>query len=218
MLLLEERKKVVEYCRMLQTKNLTRGTGGNISIYDRKNGLIAVSPSGVEYSVMKPEDVVIVDIDGNVVEGEMIPSSETGLHIAAYKANPTFNSVVHTHSAYATMAACMGKDVPAVHYLIGFGGSDHIPCIPYYTYGSLELAAAAGRKYEEEQDIKVILLGNHGLLAGEESVEKAFAAADEIEFLCQIYVNLLQTGQMNILSQDDMKVVVKKFATYGQRK
>lgn len=217
MKMMNERKAVVEYCRMLQTKNLTRGTGGNISVLDPETGLVAISPSGVAYEVMKPEDVVIVDMDGKIVEGDLIPSSELGLHLAAYKANKSFRSVVHTHSPFATTVACMNKTVPAIHYLIGFGGSDHIPCIPYYLYGSRELAEAAGKKYAEEQEIRVILLGNHGLLSGGVSVEEAFSQADSIEFVCELYTRLLQAGEMKILSPEEMKVVVEKFKSYGQK-
>lgn len=213
----EERKAVVAYCKMLQEKNLTHGTGGNISILDKETGLVAISPSGVPYEVLKEEDVVIVDMEGNVVEGDLKPSSELHLHLEAYKANADFKAVVHTHSLYATTVACMNRSVPAVHYLIGFGGSDHIPCIPYYLYGSRELADAAGKKFAEEQDVRVILLGNHGLLSGGANVEQAFAQADSIEFVCELYTRLLQTGDLHILTPEQMKVVVEKFKTYGQK-
>ena len=218
MLLEEERNTVVCYCQEMTKGMLTHGTGGNVSIYNRGLGLIAISPSGMDYMTMKPEDVTVIDIDGNIVDGERIPSSEMWLHIAAYRENDTFNAVVHTHSTYCTVAACIGKDVPAVHYLIGMAGGDHLPCIPYYLYGSRELAEGVAAQYRREPQIRAMLLGNHGLVSAAPTAAQAFSQCDQLEFVCELYVNLLKTGGMNVLTSEQMALVVEKFKGYGQKK
>ena len=126
----------------LITNNLTTGSGGNISIFNREKGLVAVSPSGLDYFETKIEDIVIVDLDGNIIEGNLKPSSETGMHLIFYKNREDANAIVHTHSKFATAIACMGWDLEPVHYLIGFAGYD-VKCAKYATYGSQELAENA---------------------------------------------------------------------------
>jgi len=218
MLLEEERKAVVHYCKEMEDRGLTHGTGGNVSVYNREQGLIAMSASGVEYRTMVPEDVTVIDINGNTVDGDKIPSSEMWLHIAAYKENDTFNSVIHTHSTYCTVAACIGDDVPAVHYLIGVTGGDHLPCIPYYLYGSRELADGVAAQYRKEPQIRAMLLGNHGLVSAAPTARQAFSQCAQLEFVCELYVNLLKTGGMHVLTSEQMALVVEKFKGYGQRK
>lgn len=218
MLLEEERIQVVRYCKEMEDRNLTKGTGGNVSVYNREMGLIAMSASGVEYRTMTPGQVTVVDISGNTVDGDMIPSSEMWLHLAAYKENDSFNAIVHTHSTYCTIAACMEKDVPAVHYLIGVCGGDHLPCIPYCLYGSKDLAEGVAAQYRKEPQISAMLLGNHGLVAAGKNVKHAFNQCVELEFVCELYVNLLKTGNMNVLTPEQMALVIEKFKGYGQKK
>ena len=161
MILREEREQVVEYCRMLTTHRLTKGTGGNISACNREKGLMAISPSGMDYFKTEPEDVVVLDLEGRVVEGRRIPSSEADMHRLLYIDRSDVNAVVHTHSTYATTLACMRWNLPAVHYLVGFAGLD-VRCTPYATFGTPELARLAR---EGMKGRFAVLLGNHGLLA-----------------------------------------------------
>lgn len=134
MLLMKEREQIVAHGKKMITNGLTTGSGGNISIYNREEGLIAISPSGLDYFETKVEDIVIVDIDGKIVEGDIKPSSEIGMHLIFYKNRDDANAVVHTHSKYATAVSCMGWDLKPVHYLIGFAGLD-VKCAKYATYG-----------------------------------------------------------------------------------
>lgn len=218
MLLEKERRAVTEYCLMMLHRGITKGTGGNISIYNREEGLIAISPSGVEYTVMKPEDVVVVNPQGRVVDGALKPSSELGMHLAIYKARPGLSAVVHTHSTFATTIACANREIPAVHYLVGFSGTDTVPCIPYYPFGSQELANAAGEKFAEIPSLTALLLGNHGLITGGADIGYAFSAAEEIEFVAELYYRQLRLGgELHILSPEQMEVVYEKFARYGQK-
>src|SRR6185369_17779500 len=122
MLLQEEREEIVRFGRKLVSAQLTSGTGGNLSIFNRSAGLIAISPSGIEYDEMEPSDVTLLDAGGVVVDGCRKPSSELGFHLALYRKRPEIRSVVHTHSVYATTMACLNWEIPAVHYLVAFSG------------------------------------------------------------------------------------------------
>lgn len=213
MLLREEREKVVEYCRMLTTHKLTKGTGGNISACDREKGLMAISPSGMDYFKTEPEDVVVLDLEGRVVEGRRIPSSEADMHRLLYIDRSDVNAVVHTHSTYATTLACMRWNLPAVHYLVGFAGLD-VRCTPYATFGTPELAQLAR---EGMKGRFAVLLGNHGLLAAGPNMHYAFNVAEEIEFVCELYWRSKAVGEPVLLDAGDMETVLEKFKTYGQR-
>lgn len=218
MLLEKERQAVVDYCLLMLQRGITKGTGGNISIYCREEGLVAISPSGVEYTDMTAADVVVVDIQGHVVDGKLKPSSELGMHLAIYAARSDISSIVHTHSTFATTIACAHKEIPAVHYLVGFAGVDKVPCIPYYPFGSQELAQAAGDKFGQMPTLTALLLGNHGLITGGGNIGFAFSAAEEIEFVAELYYRQLQLGgELHTLSPEQMAVVYEKFAHYGQK-
>ena len=139
MLLQEQRELVVEYGRRLVRSGLTVGTFGNLSVCDRERNLVAISPSGMDYFATAPEDVGVVDLRGEVVEGGRKPSSELDLHCLLYQSRPDVGAVVHTHSTYATVLACLRWPIDPIHYLVAYSGRD-VPCIPYYPFGSLELA------------------------------------------------------------------------------
>lgn len=217
MLMEQERKQIVKYSRLLLTRNLTRGTGGNISIFDRKAGLVAITPSGVEYDAMRCEDIPVCTISGEIVEGSLKPSSETGMHLSMYQAREDFSSVVHTHSTYATVLSCMHEALPAVHYLIGFSGACEVPCIRYLPFGSEKLACEVGSTFSKMATLKVLLLGNHGLISGGASLDEAFSIAEEIEFVSEIYYRLIVAGKYELLDKDDMVEVMKRFRIYGQK-
>ena len=212
------RKDVADYCLGLLDHHLTRGTGGNISIFDRREGLIAISPSGIDYTVMKPEDVVVVDETGKIVEGQMKPSSELGMHLACYQARSDISAVVHTHSTFATVIACTQQEVPPVSYLIAFAGQSTVPCIPYYSFGSRELADATGSVFRDNRNLHATLLGNHGLVACHSTIRDAFSAAEEIEFVCELYYRTKLMGNVHLLSESDVADTLDRFSRYGQAK
>ncbi|MEI7846883.1 MAG: L-fuculose-phosphate aldolase [Chloroflexota bacterium] len=213
MLLSYERNAIVEYGRKLITSQLTTGSGGNLSIYNRSENLVAIKPSGVDYFLMKPEDVVVVDLDGQVVEGDMTPSSELRFHLALLKSRADINAVVHTHQVYATTIACMNWELPAVHYLVGFSGNK-VPLAQYATFGSQQLSdnivAAIG-------SYNACLMANHGIVTVGRDIGSAFATADELELVARLYYQTKCIGEPVILSDDEMKIIGEKFKTYGQR-
>jgi len=135
MLLQQEREEIVFFGRKLLTSHLTTGSGGNLSVLQRESGYVAIKPTGVDYSEMRPEDVVVVNLEGEVIEGRLKPSSELSLHLELLKARPDIHAVIHTHQVYATTLACLNWEIPAVHYLVGFCGNK-VPLAPYATYGT----------------------------------------------------------------------------------
>ena len=208
-----EKEQVVRYGKKLIDRRLTTGSGGNISVYNREKNLVAISPSGLDYYETTPEDIVILDMDGNLVEGKHRPSSEAGMHLAFYKNRADVSGIVHTHSKFATAIACMGWELPAVHYLIGMAGH-RVKCTGYATYGSDELAKKA---LETIGDSNAVLLANHGLIALGEDVDRAFSTAEHLEFVSEVYYLTKTLGTPNILSDENMDEVMKKFGTYRYR-
>jgi L-fuculose-phosphate aldolase len=214
MLLEQERNAIVQYGRKLLAAQLTTGTGGNLSLINREQGLVAIKPSGVDYTTITPEDVVVLDLDGQVVDGIRKPSSETSFHLALLKHRPDIQAVVHTHSVYATTIACLNWELPAVHYLLAFAGNK-VPLAPYATYGTKQLAdniiASIGA-------YNACLMANHGLVAVGKDLAAAFAVAEEVELVARIYYQAKCIGQPVILPDAEMAVVCDKFKTYGQKK
>ncbi|ACS81083.1 L-fuculose-phosphate aldolase [Maridesulfovibrio salexigens] len=212
MLLQNERKLVVEYGKKLLESGLTTGTGGNLSVFNREQGLVAISPSGLDYRLSTPEDIVIIDLDGNIKDSERKPSSEYGFHTILYKNRPDVNAVVHTHSVYATTVACLNVELPAVHYLVGFAGKK-VPLAPYATFGTPELA---DNVIKTIGNYNAVLLANHGLITVGRAIGNAFDAAEELELVARIYIQALSVGKPVIVPDDEMDKVIDKFSTYGQ--
>ena len=216
MLKQEMREQVVDYGKKLVTSGLTTGTGGNISVMDRERGLLAVSPSGMDYDITTPGDIVLMKPDGTVVQGERKPSSETPMHRLFYAARPDRNAVVHTHSPAITALSCYRKPLPAISYIVAMSGADEIPCAPYRDFGGEELGeaavAAAGR-------CDAVILANHGLVTLGKDLDSAFQLALQLEFCAEIYLRCLATGQDPIfLTAEEMARARKRFGTYGQEK
>lgn len=211
MLLQEQRELVVEYGKKLVQSGLTVGTFGNLSVYDRQRDLVAISPSGMDYFATKPEDVVVITPQGERVDGARKPSSEVDLHCLLYQSRPDISAVVHTHSTYATVLACLRWPIEPIHYLVAYSGRD-VPCIPYYPFGSLELAQAA--RDAMGADHNACLLGNHGLLAAGGSMSYAFDVAEQMEFLAQVYYQTRLAGGAVRLTDPELEAVLGKFSHY----
>jgi L-fuculose-phosphate aldolase len=208
----KERELIVLYGRRLLESGLTKGTGGNISICNRTEGLVAISPSGIDYQRTRPEDVVVLDMAGNIVEGQRTPSSETGMHRIFYEKRDDVNAVVHAHSPYCSVMACLNWDLPATHYMIALAGKN-VRCAEYATFGTPQLAENA---FAAMKDRNAVLLANHGLLAGGANIASAFNTAEEIEFCAQIYCRAQAIGNPVILSDEEMETMAERFTTYGQ--
>ena len=214
MLLEKERKQVVQYCRKLDSAGLTTGTSGNISIFNSGAGLMAISPSSMDYAVMEPEDVVVQDLEAHIVDGARRPSSEFGLHLVCYKHRKDIGAVVHTHSPKATTLAVLGWDLPAIHYMIAYSGASTIPCAPYCLFGTPELAETALNYLEGRY---ACLLGNHGSLAAGPDIGHAYALAEQMEFCADLYLRAKMLVSPNILTDEQIAGVMERFSSYTKQ-
>lgn len=213
MMLEQARKDIVTYSRKLITDGLTVGTGGNISFFDRASGCFTITPSGIDYFQMEPEDVVVVNLQGEIVEGDRRPSSEVDLHKIFYERRPDLNAIVHTHSTYCTVLATNRMDLPASSYLVAFAGKD-VRCGQYATFGTKELAEYT---FEAMKDRNAALMANHGLIAGGSNIMKAYEVAQQIEFCAKVYVLAKSIGTPVILDEEEMENMILRFQDYGQK-
>nr|WP_171000561.1 L-fuculose-phosphate aldolase [Companilactobacillus huachuanensis] len=210
----KEREQLIEYGKKLVETELTKGTGGNLSIYDRQNGQIAITPSGIDFNKIKKSDIVILDIDGNVIDGDTVPSSEWQMHLKEYQERTDIDAIIHAHTIYATVLSVLHTPLPASHYMIAVAGKD-VRVAKYATYGSKELA---DNSFEAMKDRKAVFLANHGLLAGSYNIANAFNIIEEIEYCAKIYCIAKSIGTPIILPDEEMELMATKFENYGQVK
>ncbi len=213
MLLLDEKKLLVEYGKKLIEKNLTKGTSGNLSIFNREKKLFAITPSGIDYFKTELEDIVVMDLNGNVVEGNKKPSSEHNLHRIFYANRDDIDAIVHAHTVYSTVLSCMRMSLPAVHYMIASAGKD-IRCAEYATFGTEELAENA---FNAMADRKAVLLANHGVLTGGRNISEAFSVLEDVEYVSELYIKAKIIGDPIIIDDREMNVITEKFKSYGQK-
>lgn len=214
MLMQKEREELVKYGKKLVEYNLTKGTGGNLSVFDREHGYMAITPSGIDFFEIKPEDIVIMDLDGNKIEGDRNPSSEWEMHLLQYKERDDMDAVIHAHTLYGAVMAVLRWELPATHYMIAVAGPT-VRCAEYATYGSHELAVNATKAMK---DRKAVLLANHGILAGANDLLNAFNIIEEIEYCCKVYLIAKAVGNPVVLDDDEMTLMHEKFKSYGQKK
>lgn len=211
MLLKNERFLISDYGLKLIKKGLTKGTGGNLSIYNRDKQLIAISPSGLSYQDITPEKVVVIDLEGNILESSYKPSTEYQLHKIFYEKRKDVNAIIHTHPTYCTTIACLNQEIPPIHYLIAYSGLK-VPCANYAPFGTKNLAKntykAIGKKYN------AALLANHGLITVGENIEDTLKTSEMIEFCAEIYYRSKSIGKPKILSKKHMTKVIKNFKDY----
>ncbi len=206
---LQLRKQVIATALRMNALGINRGKSGNVSAR-WKNGFL-VTPSGLPYEETKPGDIVFID-DKARAKGKRLPSSEWRFHFDIYHGMRDVDAVVHTHSSFATTLACLELTVPAFHYMVAVAGGNSIRCAPYATFGTQTLSDNALRALDGR---KACLLANHGVISTGENLKSALALAVEVEALCEQYWRSLQIGKPNLLSDDEMAVVLEKFKTYN---
>ncbi|STO55309.1 L-fuculose phosphate aldolase [Canicola haemoglobinophilus] len=205
-------RKIIDTCLEMTRLGLNQGTAGNVSVR-YKDGML-ITPTGTPYELLTEDNIVYVDNNGKHEEGKL-PSSEWHFHLAVYQARSDVDAVVHNHSINCAVVSILEKPIPPFHYMIAVGGTDHIPCIPYATFGTHKLAEYVKEGIKES---KAILLAHHGLIAAEQNLDKALWLAHEVEVLAQWYMKLLATGlEIPLLNQEEMAVVLEKFKSYGLR-
>lgn len=210
------REGVARIARQMISSGLVTGTSGNVSART-PDGNVLITPSGLDYAVLRPEDVVLVDLKGRVLEGPLAPSSESPMHLGIYRSRPQVNAVVHTHARYATTLSCLGWEIPPVHYMLtALSGDGRVPLALYATYGTEELAAYASEALGETHN--VCLLQNHGTIAVGKSPEEAFSRTVILEEMAEIYYRARLAGEPILLTPDQVEEVAAKIADYGQAK
>ncbi len=208
----DTRETVVHYGQAMLEKGLTKSTGGNVSSRT-EDGLVAISPSGMPYGEIEPDDVPIIDLEGQIVhEGEK-PSNEDSMHRFVYDARDDVGGIVHTHSPYASTFASLCEPIPASHYLIAFAGTE-VPVADYETYGTPEL----GRRTVEAlgDEYNACLLANHGVLAVGNTLSEALETAEMVEYCARIHFQARAIGDPEILPDEEVTHLQEKFEGYGQ--
>ena len=199
----------------LPKQNLVAWTSGNVSALDRETGLVVIKPSGVRYEALRPEHMVVVDLDGRIVEGDKSPSSDTASHLYIYRQRADVGGIVHTHSPYATAFAAVGRPIPV--YLTAqadeFGGP--IPCGGFALIGGEEIGqvvvGAIGASC-------AVLLKNHGVFTIGKNAEAAVKAAVMVEDVAKTTWLALQIGQPEAIQPADVEKLHHRYKNvYGQR-
>ena len=208
------RELLSELHQELPRNQLVTWTGGNVSMRDPESGLVLIKPSGVRYEVLKPEDMVIVDLEGAIVEGKLKPSSDTASHLYIYRHRPDVNGIVHTHSPYATAFAAVGKPIPV--YLTAmadeFGGP--IPCGGFALIGSEAIGQVV---VEAIGDSPAVLLKNHGVFTVGRTAQAAVKAAVMTEDVAKTVWLALQLGQPDEIPPKDVAKLHYRYThVYGQ--
>jgi L-fuculose-phosphate aldolase len=205
------RQQIVATALRMNELRINRGRSGNVSA--RAGDGFLVTPSGLPYEETKPEDIAAVTLAGHA-SGPRQPSTEWRFHRDIYVARHDVGAIVHTHSTFATTLACLGRGIPAFHYMVAAAGGKDIRCAGYATFGTQALSDHALVALEAR---KACLLANHGMIAVGGSLADALALAVEVEALAEQYWRTLQTGTPNLLSDAEMEVVLEKFSSYGKR-
>jgi L-ribulose-5-phosphate 4-epimerase len=208
------REEVWQLHMELPKNNLVTWTGGNVSARDPETGYVVIKPSGIRYETLHPEHMVIVDLDGGRIEGDLKASSDTDSHLYIYRHRPDVNGVVHTHSPYATAFAAVGKPIPV--YLTAqadeFGGP--IPCGGFALIGGEDIGRIV---VESIGDSMAVLLKQHGVFTIGPTPEAAVKAAVMVEDVARTVWYALQIGQPEEIPPEDVAKLHYRYThIYGQ--
>lgn len=206
------RGRMAEVMKAMDAKGLNRGTSGNVSA--RCGEAMLVTPSGVPPERLTGDQMVLVQPDGSTPEGGLRPSSEWRMHQQILNRRPDANAVVHCHSRHATILACAGREIPSMHYMVAVGGGSSVPVAPYATFGSAELAEGV---VETLDGRAAALMANHGQIVVARNLDAALAIAEEVEEQAAVYWGTLAIGGPKLLSEDEMKLILQRFRSYGQK-
>lgn len=208
------RQQIVEMGHVMIEKHLVAGSWGNISC--RLEGdKFTITPSGRGYAALQPADVVVVDGQCNVIDGSLIPSSESPLHAAIYAACPEAGAIIHTHSIYASALAAMHKSVPAyIEDIVQIIGG-RVECAAYALPGTEDLARNA---VAAMQGRKAVLLANHGAVAWGKNLADALIVAEVLEKAAQIAIICQQCGGAVELPDEDIQIMHRFYTQHYQKR
>lgn len=212
MMLEQERLQVAKTALAMLQTGLVVNTSGNVSI--RVDDRIAITPSGLPYESLEAQDIPVVDMQGNPLSGDLLPSSETPLHVSVYAADPSVKAIVHTHSVYATAVSTLVKELPAIHYqVVDLGGP--VPVAPYQTFGSAELAESVT---DAIRGRTAALMQNHGSLTVGENVDQALGRTITLEWLCRVYLIASQSGTPSLIDDEELDRVLQQQIRLGEER
>ena len=195
----------------LNTLGLNHGSTGNCSI--RKEEGFLISPSGIRNDSLKSEHIVLMKMDGTLVNPKKLqPSSEWLFHRDIFTSRKDVNAVVHTHSVYASALSVLGAAIPQFHYMIAVSGGKEIPCAQYAMFGTQELSDNILKSLGKQ---KACLMSNHGLITVGTDLKEAVDIAEEVEYLSKMYVKANMPRKPHLLSDKEMDDVLKRFQSYG---
>ncbi|WP_053852524.1 class II aldolase/adducin family protein [Streptomyces sp. NRRL B-24085] len=204
--------ELVDTARRTVTDGLVVGTSGNVSV--RVGDTVLVTPSGVPYDRLTPDDVTGVDLRGRQTLGTLVPTSELPMHLAVYGSTDA-RAVVHTHAVHATAVSTLVPELPTIHYMTSALGGP-VRVAPYATYGTAELAenmlrALAGRS--------ACLLQNHGTIAYGSTLAQAYDRTAQLEWMCHLWLTARSVPDLtpNLLTEEQLAEVGERLRGYGQR-
>jgi len=215
---LKDREDIIKFALKLNSTNLSPLRSGNVSIRSTENNIegFLLTPSGIKYETLKPEDVVFLSLkdkydDLKMFNSGLNPSSEWRFHQDIYLKKKEVKAIVHAHSPHATAVSTHGKSIPAFHYMVALAGGDDIKCAEYATFGTTELSTNIIKVLENR---KACLMSNHGQLTVGTTIKQAFELAQEVENICHQYIIALKIGNPKILSSAEMNKILDKIKHY----
>ena len=203
------KSEIIKFSKLLNSRKLSALRSGNISVRFKKGFFI--TPSGKKYSSLKNKDIVYVSLNGKFDKKLGIPSSEWKFHQDIYLKKEAANAIVHSHSTNATALSVHKKSIPAFHYMVALAGGNDIKCANYATYGTRKLSVNILKALKNR---KACLISNHGQIAYDDNLSKAFELAEEVENLSLQYITALKIGKPKILSNVEMNKVLARAKNY----
>ena len=190
--------------------NLIRASAGNISIRT-KDGHMAITPASIKYKNLKPQQIAIVDLDGNHIDGPNKASSETPMHTAIFRKCPHINVICHTHSVYAMTFAVLGEEIPMINTEIFVCGGP-IPVAKWASPGSEEAGKVCVKIFNKRPTLKAMQLRNHGTVAVGATLDEALARASDVEVGAQVYYQARQIGKPLVINAKQRQEIIDTYS------
>ena len=214
---MDMREIIIEAGKKLLRENLTVETWGNISLRDGE-GLVYITPSGMDYETCTVEDIVVMKIDKKIVSGKRRPSIETDLHLEVYKARPEVKAIIHTHPIYSTVFSCMGESIPLILDEAAQALGGEVKTAAYALPGTIELANNCVKALGEKSN--ACLLQSHGAVCVSCDMKGAFKVAKVLEMTAEVYSRIRSIGGSYIPLSDENICAMQNYVAckYGQPK
>ncbi|AOG28004.1 class II aldolase/adducin family protein [Cutibacterium avidum] len=190
-----ERQQVIDYCLRMTDDGLTLGTSGNIS--QRVDDHVVITPSSIPYDELTPDSICVLDMAGNVIEGDLKPSTEVPFHELIYSRTDA-RAVIHTHPVFGTVVGTLCDELPLIHYMLALHGGP-VRVANYARFGTQELADSIATAMV---DRKAVLLRNHGAACWDDTLASAYNLCQYLEWVCKVWVIARAAGNPSLLSPE----------------